>query len=32
MMICKNWDRVQDEHFILNGEELELVSEFNELG
>ena len=31
-MICKNGDQVQDEHFILNREEQELVSEFNELG
>ena len=32
VMICKKGGRAPDEHFTLNGEELELVSEFNYLG
>ena len=31
-MICSKGDQLPDEHFTLNGEELELVSKFNYLG
>ena len=31
-MICKKGGQVPDEHFILSGKALELVSEFNYLG
>ena len=32
VMICSKGGRLPDEHFTLNGEELELVGEFNYLG
>ena len=32
VMICKKGGQVPDEHFILSGKALELVSEFNYLG
>ena len=32
VMICKKGGQAPNEHFTLNGEELELVSEFNNLG